>query len=161
MGRFCRVAALVVAETVSKIPWVSPQASWLFFKERAKRRYLNQQMADSPLRTAYNLEGSSEEWLGLGVSREAMQGALVTLILIFDFLYSGPQVPLNPLGSYSISDRNWPLARSRSWQWIGKPNRQEPNRLAGPAGRGRPRGSKNQERLNASRPCGACSQAFA
>jgi ERCC4-type nuclease len=42
------------------------------------------QMAGSPLRTAYILEGSSEEWLGLGVSREAMQGALVTLMLIFD-----------------------------------------------------------------------------
>jgi DNA excision repair protein ERCC-4 len=42
------------------------------------------QMADSPLRTAYILEGSSEEWLALGVSREAMQGALVTLMLIFD-----------------------------------------------------------------------------
>jgi DNA excision repair protein ERCC-4 len=32
------------------------------------------QMADSPLRTAYILEGSSAEWLGLGVSREAMKG---------------------------------------------------------------------------------------
>jgi DNA excision repair protein ERCC-4 len=42
------------------------------------------QMADSLLRTAYVLEGSSAEWLGLGVSREAMQGALVTLMLIFD-----------------------------------------------------------------------------
>jgi DNA excision repair protein ERCC-4 len=51
------------------------------------------QMADSPLRTAYTLEGSSAEWLGLGVSREAMQGALVTLMLIFDipvFRSSGP-----------------------------------------------------------------------
>jgi DNA excision repair protein ERCC-4 len=42
------------------------------------------QMADSPLRTAYILEGSTAEWLGLGVSRESMQGALVTLMLIFD-----------------------------------------------------------------------------
>jgi DNA excision repair protein ERCC-4 len=51
------------------------------------------QMANSPLRTAYILEGSSAEWLGLGVSREAMQGALVTLMLIFDipvFRSSGP-----------------------------------------------------------------------
>jgi ERCC4-type nuclease len=31
------------------------------------------QMADSLLRTPYVLEGSSAEWLGLGVSREAMQ----------------------------------------------------------------------------------------
>jgi ERCC4-type nuclease len=39
---------------------------------------------NSPLRSAYLLEGSSAESLGLGVSQEAMQGALVTLILIFD-----------------------------------------------------------------------------
>jgi ERCC4-type nuclease len=42
------------------------------------------QMADSPLRTAYILEGSRADWLGLGVSRESIQGALVTLMLIFD-----------------------------------------------------------------------------
>jgi len=42
------------------------------------------QMANSPLRTAYILEGSSADWLELGVSRESMQGALVTLMLIFD-----------------------------------------------------------------------------
>jgi ERCC4-type nuclease len=42
------------------------------------------QMSNSPLRTAYILEGSSAEWFGLGVSRESMLGALVTLMLIFD-----------------------------------------------------------------------------
>jgi ERCC4-type nuclease len=41
-------------------------------------------MATSSLRPAYILEGSSAEWFGLGVSREALQGALVTLMLIFD-----------------------------------------------------------------------------
>jgi DNA excision repair protein ERCC-4 len=41
-------------------------------------------MAASSLRPAYILEGSSAEWSGLGVSREALQGALVTLMLIFD-----------------------------------------------------------------------------
>ena len=30
------------------------------------------------------IEGTSAEWAGLGVSREALQGALVTLMLIFD-----------------------------------------------------------------------------
>ena len=39
-------------------------------------------------------------------------------------------------------------------------NRREPNRPAGPADRERPRGQENPERLNASQPCGACSQAF-
>ena len=51
------------------------------------------QMSNSPLRTAYILEGSSAEWFGLGVSRESMLGALVTLMLIFDipvFRSSGP-----------------------------------------------------------------------
>jgi DNA excision repair protein ERCC-4 len=41
-------------------------------------------MAASSMRPAYLLEGSSAEWSGLGVSREALQGALVTLMLIFD-----------------------------------------------------------------------------
>jgi DNA excision repair protein ERCC-4 len=41
-------------------------------------------MSSSPLRPAYIIEGTSAEWAGLGVSREALQGALVTLMLIFD-----------------------------------------------------------------------------
>jgi DNA excision repair protein ERCC-4 len=41
-------------------------------------------MASSSMRPAFLLEGSSAEWSGLGVSREALQGALVTLMLIFD-----------------------------------------------------------------------------
>jgi DNA excision repair protein ERCC-4 len=42
------------------------------------------QMASSLYRPAYVLEGKSAEWLELGLSREAMQGALITLMLIFD-----------------------------------------------------------------------------
>ena len=41
-------------------------------------------MVSSPLRPAYIIEGTSSEWAGLGVSRKALQGALVTLMLIFD-----------------------------------------------------------------------------
>ena len=41
-------------------------------------------MTTSNLRPAYIIEGTSAEWSGLGVSREALQGALVTLMLIFD-----------------------------------------------------------------------------
>jgi len=41
-------------------------------------------MVTSHLRPAYIIEGTSAEWSGLGVSREALQGALVTLMLIFD-----------------------------------------------------------------------------
>ena len=50
-------------------------------------------LADSQFRAACLLEGGCAEWLGLGVSREAIQGALVTLMLIFDipvFRSSGP-----------------------------------------------------------------------
>ena len=41
-------------------------------------------MSSSALRPAYIVEGTSADWAGLGVSREALQGALVTLMLIFD-----------------------------------------------------------------------------
>jgi len=41
-------------------------------------------MAASGLRPAYIIEGTSSEWSVLGVSREALQGAMVTLMLIFD-----------------------------------------------------------------------------
>jgi DNA excision repair protein ERCC-4 len=41
-------------------------------------------LSSSALRPAYIVEGTSAEWAGLGVSREALQGALVTLMLIFD-----------------------------------------------------------------------------
>ncbi len=41
-------------------------------------------LSNSALRPAYIIEGTGAEWAGLGVSREALQGALVTLMLIFD-----------------------------------------------------------------------------
>jgi DNA excision repair protein ERCC-4 len=41
-------------------------------------------MATSSLRPAYIIEGTGAEWSVLGVSRESLQGALVTLMLIFD-----------------------------------------------------------------------------
>jgi DNA excision repair protein ERCC-4 len=41
-------------------------------------------MASSPFRPAHIIEGTTTEWGGLGVLREALQGALVTLMLIFD-----------------------------------------------------------------------------
>jgi DNA excision repair protein ERCC-4 len=50
-------------------------------------------LANSHLRAAYVIEGTSAEWAGLGVSRDALQGALITLMLIFDlpvFRSAGP-----------------------------------------------------------------------
>ncbi len=41
-------------------------------------------MERSDLRPAYILEGGSADWAALGVRREALQGALITLMLIFD-----------------------------------------------------------------------------
>ena len=41
-------------------------------------------MERSDLRPAYILEGQSADWTALGVRREALQGALITLMVIFD-----------------------------------------------------------------------------
>ena len=41
-------------------------------------------MTRSNLRPAYIVDGTSAEWCGLGVSQEALQGAMITLMLIFD-----------------------------------------------------------------------------
>ena len=41
-------------------------------------------LADQPLRAAFIIEGSSDDWSMLGIRREALQGALITLALIFD-----------------------------------------------------------------------------
>ena len=41
-------------------------------------------MADQPLRAAFIIEGSTDDWSMLGIRREALQGALITLALIFD-----------------------------------------------------------------------------
>jgi DNA excision repair protein ERCC-4 len=41
-------------------------------------------LADQPLRAAFIIEGSSYDWTMVGIRREALQGALVTLALIFD-----------------------------------------------------------------------------
>jgi DNA excision repair protein ERCC-4 len=41
-------------------------------------------LADQPLRSGFIIEGGSEDWSMLGVRRESLQGALITLTLIFD-----------------------------------------------------------------------------
>jgi DNA excision repair protein ERCC-4 len=41
-------------------------------------------LADQPLRSEFILEGEAEDWSMLGVRRESLQGALITLTLIFD-----------------------------------------------------------------------------
>jgi DNA excision repair protein ERCC-4 len=41
-------------------------------------------LVKQPLRSACILEGKTEDWKRLGVRREALQGALITLTLIFD-----------------------------------------------------------------------------
>jgi DNA excision repair protein ERCC-4 len=41
-------------------------------------------LAEQPLRAGFILEGGPEDWNMLGVRREALQGALITLTLIFD-----------------------------------------------------------------------------
>jgi DNA excision repair protein ERCC-4 len=41
-------------------------------------------LADQPLRAAFIIEGSTDDWSMLGIRREALQGALITLALVFD-----------------------------------------------------------------------------
>jgi DNA excision repair protein ERCC-4 len=41
-------------------------------------------LENQPLRAAFIIEGEVEQWRALGIRREALQGALVTLTLIFD-----------------------------------------------------------------------------
>lgn len=41
-------------------------------------------LSEQPLRAGFIIEGTTEDWSTLGVRREALQGALITLTLIFD-----------------------------------------------------------------------------
>jgi DNA excision repair protein ERCC-4 len=41
-------------------------------------------LADQPLRACFIIEGNADDWNTLSVRREALQGALITLSLIFD-----------------------------------------------------------------------------
>lgn len=41
-------------------------------------------MIGSGFRPAWIIQGTAREWAGLGVRREALQGALITLMLVFD-----------------------------------------------------------------------------
>ena len=55
----------------------------------------------SPERPAYILQGGSAEWRECGVRREALQGAIITLMLIFDLPSSGPRIRRNAPGFFS------------------------------------------------------------
>jgi DNA excision repair protein ERCC-4 len=41
-------------------------------------------LADQPLRAGFIIEGNTDDWNSLALRREALQGALITLTLIFD-----------------------------------------------------------------------------
>lgn len=41
-------------------------------------------MAQSPLRPAYIIEGNADDWKSIKVNRSALQGALISLMLVFD-----------------------------------------------------------------------------
>jgi DNA excision repair protein ERCC-4 len=45
-------------------------------------------LAEQPLRAAFIIEGSPDDWNMLAVRRKALQGALITLTLIFDTCFS-------------------------------------------------------------------------
>jgi ERCC4-type nuclease len=63
-------------------------------------------LADQPLRSGLIIEGRSEDWSMLGVRRESLQGALITLTLIFDLPVSGLGIEKKQLNSLSIPVTN-------------------------------------------------------
>jgi DNA excision repair protein ERCC-4 len=87
-------------------------------------------LANSHLRTAYIIEGTSPEWSGLGVSRNALQGALITLTLIFDIPVFRSTDPIESaglihvIGSQLIRQRDPSYASCRQPKLKRKKNRQ-------------------------------------
>jgi DNA excision repair protein ERCC-4 len=77
-------------------------------------------MVQSPLRPAYIIEGSVDEWKSLKVKRPALQGALVSLMLIFDI----PVLRSNDPGETArlIYFTGQQLLRAREAGWV--PSRQ-------------------------------------
>ncbi len=76
VGDYC-VDGTVLIERKTAIDFAQSLIDGRLFNQ-AKR------ISSSYLRPAYIIEGASADWVGLGVSREALQGSLVTLMLIFD-----------------------------------------------------------------------------
>lgn len=76
LGDYC-VDGAVLIERKSAADFASSLADGRMFSQASR-------MAISPLRPAYIVEGTGSEWQQLGVSRAALQGALITLTLVFD-----------------------------------------------------------------------------
>jgi DNA excision repair protein ERCC-4 len=76
VGDYC-VDGAVLIERKTALDFAQSLMEGRLFSQAAR-------ISSSPFRPAYIIEGTSTEWAGLGVSREALQGALVTLMLIFD-----------------------------------------------------------------------------
>jgi DNA excision repair protein ERCC-4 len=76
VGDYC-VDGAVLIERKTAVDFAQSLMEGRLFSQAAR-------IASSPFRPAYIIEGTSAEWAGLGVSQEALQGALVTLMLIFD-----------------------------------------------------------------------------
>jgi ERCC4-type nuclease len=89
-GKICRLAITSSKRAIFERKTASDFAASLIDQRlfsQAKR------LADQPLRAAFIIEGSSDDWSMLGIRREALQGALITLALIFNLAVFRP---LNP-----------------------------------------------------------------
>jgi DNA excision repair protein ERCC-4 len=76
VGDYC-VDGTVVFERKTASDFAASLADGRLFLQASR-------MAAASLRTAYIVEGTGLEWSALGPSREALQGAFITLMLIFD-----------------------------------------------------------------------------
>jgi len=82
-----RIARLVVGDyQVEESVLIERKTASDFAQSLVAGRLFEQaaRMAESAFRPAYILEGRPTDWAALGVRREALQGALITLTLIFD-----------------------------------------------------------------------------
>jgi DNA excision repair protein ERCC-4 len=76
VGDYC-VDGAVLIERKTAMDFAQSLMEGRLFSQAAR-------ISSSPFRPAYIIEGTSAEWARLGVSRAALQGALVTLMVIFD-----------------------------------------------------------------------------
>lgn len=69
-------------------------------------------IVQSPLRPAYIIEGSASDWKSLKVSRPALQGALISLMLIFDIPVLRSTGPEETAKLLCYAGQQWSRARS-------------------------------------------------
>jgi DNA excision repair protein ERCC-4 len=76
IGDYC-VDGSVIFERKTAVDFANSLVDGRLFRQASR-------MASSSLRTAYILEGTLLDWRNLRIARDSLQGALITLMLVFD-----------------------------------------------------------------------------